>query len=88
MRRHELADEQWTAIEPQLPGKKDEPGRTAKDNRLSRISAARKLINFVQLLFTSPCLAWRTLVCELAIVASHCLSDTYKMCDYDVFQTS
>jgi transposase len=34
MRRHELTDEQWTAIEPHLPGKKSDPGRTAGDNRL------------------------------------------------------
>jgi transposase len=34
MRRHELAHEQWTAIEPHLPGKKSDPGRTARDNRL------------------------------------------------------
>ena len=34
MRRHELTDEQWTTIESHLPGKRSDPGRTAKDNRL------------------------------------------------------
>jgi transposase len=34
MRGHELTDEQWTAIEPHLPGKKSDPGRTTQDNRL------------------------------------------------------
>lgn len=34
MRRHEVTDEQWTTIEPHLPGKKSDPGRTAQDNRL------------------------------------------------------
>src|SRR6516165_9374936 len=33
MRRHELSDEQWAAIEPLLPGKAGDPGRTAQDNR-------------------------------------------------------
>ena len=33
-RRHELTDEQWDAIEPLLPGRKGDPGRTAADNRL------------------------------------------------------
>jgi putative transposase len=33
MRRHELSDEQWTLIEPLLPGKPGDPGRTAQDNR-------------------------------------------------------
>ena len=33
MRRHEISDEQWTAIEPLLPGKPGDPGRTAQDNR-------------------------------------------------------
>ena len=33
MRRHEISDEQWTAIEPMLPGKSGDPGRTAQDNR-------------------------------------------------------
>ena len=34
MRRHEITDEQWKAIEPLLPGKVGDPGRTAADNRL------------------------------------------------------
>jgi putative transposase len=34
MRRHEISDEQWTAIEPHLPGKAGDPGRTGQDNRL------------------------------------------------------
>lgn len=33
-RRHELSDEQWARIEPHLPGKKGDPGRTAENNRL------------------------------------------------------
>ena len=33
-RRHELADSQWELIEPHLPGKAGDPGRTAEDNRL------------------------------------------------------
>lgn len=33
-RRHELSDAQWERIEPLLPGKKSDPGRTATDNRL------------------------------------------------------
>lgn len=33
-RRHELTDEQWDAIKDLLPGKKGDPGVTAKDNRL------------------------------------------------------
>ena len=33
-RRHELTDQQWDIIEPLLPGKESDPGRTAKDNRL------------------------------------------------------
>lgn len=33
MRRHELSPEQWTRIEPLLPGKQGDPGRTAVDNR-------------------------------------------------------
>ena len=32
--RHELTEEQWNAIQDLLPGKKGEPGVTAKDNRL------------------------------------------------------
>jgi transposase len=34
VRRHELTDEQWNAIEQLLPGKKGDPGVAAKDNRL------------------------------------------------------
>ena len=34
MRRHEISDEQWAAIEPHLPGKAGDPGRTGQDNRL------------------------------------------------------
>jgi len=33
-RRHELSDEQWVRIEPLLPGRKADPGRTGKNNRL------------------------------------------------------
>lgn len=33
-RRHELTDAQWAQIEHLLPGKKNDPGRTAADNRL------------------------------------------------------
>lgn len=32
--RHELTDAQWHRIEPLLPGKEGDPGRTAIDNRL------------------------------------------------------
>lgn len=31
--RHALTDQQWVAIEPLLPGKAGDPGRTALDNR-------------------------------------------------------
>jgi putative transposase len=34
VRRHELTDSQWRLIEPILPGKAGDPGRTGKDNRL------------------------------------------------------
>jgi transposase len=34
LRRHELTDQQWSAIKDQLPGKEGDPGVTAKDNRL------------------------------------------------------
>lgn len=34
LRRHELTDVQWNAIKDLLPGKKGDPGVTAKDNRL------------------------------------------------------
>jgi transposase len=33
-KRYELTDQQWTRIADMLPGKKSDPGRTAKDNRL------------------------------------------------------
>jgi transposase len=33
MRRHELTDVQWNLIKVHLPGKRSDPGRTAKDNR-------------------------------------------------------
>jgi transposase len=33
MRRHELTDAQWSLIKHHLPGKRSDPGRTAKDNR-------------------------------------------------------
>ena len=33
-KRHELTDAQWERIEPLLPGKRSDPGRTAADNRL------------------------------------------------------
>lgn len=33
MRRHELTDTQWNLIKDHLPGKRSDPGRTAKDNR-------------------------------------------------------
>jgi transposase len=33
-RRHELSDEQWLQIEPHLPGRDGDPGRTGDDNRL------------------------------------------------------
>jgi putative transposase len=32
--RHELTDAQWKQIEPLLPGKVGDPGRSAADNRL------------------------------------------------------
>ena len=32
--RHELSDAQWRRIEPLLPGRAGDPGRTAADNRL------------------------------------------------------
>ena len=34
MTRYTLSDAQWAAIEPLCPGKKTDPGKTAKDNRL------------------------------------------------------
>jgi putative transposase len=33
-RRHELSDEQWVQIEPLLPGRKGDPGRSGENNRL------------------------------------------------------
>jgi transposase len=33
-KRYELNDQQWARIADLLPGKKSDPGRTAKDNRL------------------------------------------------------
>ena len=33
LRRHELTDEPWDAIEDLLPGKPGDPGVTARDNR-------------------------------------------------------
>ena len=33
MRRHEISDEQWDKVKNLLPGKPDDPGRTAQDNR-------------------------------------------------------
>lgn len=34
MARRELRDDQWNQIKDLLPGKKSDPGRTAKNNRL------------------------------------------------------
>ena len=34
LRRHELTDAEWDAIEAMLPGRQGDPGRTAADNRL------------------------------------------------------
>lgn len=33
-RRHEITDEAWIKIKDLLPGKRNDPGRTAADNRL------------------------------------------------------
>ena len=33
-KRYELNEQQWARIAEMLPGKKSDPGRTAKDNRL------------------------------------------------------
>ena len=33
MRRHEITDEKWKQIEPLLPGRDGDPGRSAEDNR-------------------------------------------------------
>ena len=34
IKRYELSEVQWRRIEPMLPGKVSDPGRTAQDNRL------------------------------------------------------
>lgn len=34
LRRHEISDEVWNAIQDELPGQVSDPGRTAQDNRL------------------------------------------------------
>ena len=34
MRRFELSDEEWVRIEGMLPGKKGDPGRPGRNNRL------------------------------------------------------
>ena len=34
MRRYEITDEQWSLIEPLLPGKEGDPGAHGEDNRL------------------------------------------------------
>lgn len=34
MDRQELSDSVWARIEPHLPGKKSDPGRSGRDNRL------------------------------------------------------
>lgn len=34
MRRYAIRDDQWKRIEPLLPGKTEDPGQTAGDNRL------------------------------------------------------
>lgn len=34
IKRYELSEAQWARIEPMLPGKVSDPGRTASDNRL------------------------------------------------------
>ena len=34
MTRHELTDALWSRIEPHLPGKASDPGRTGRNNRL------------------------------------------------------
>ena len=34
LRRHEISDANWEAIRDQLPGQENDPGATAKDNRL------------------------------------------------------
>lgn len=34
IKRYELSEIQWRRVEPMLPGKVSDPGRTASDNRL------------------------------------------------------
>jgi transposase len=34
MRRYAIRDDQWARVEPLLPGKPEDPGQTAADNRL------------------------------------------------------
>jgi len=34
VKRYELDEAQWARIEPLLPGKASDPGRTGSDNRL------------------------------------------------------
>lgn len=34
IKRYELSEAQWGRVEPMLPGKASDPGRTAEDNRL------------------------------------------------------
>jgi putative transposase len=34
MERRELSDAMWKRMEPLLPGKASDPGRTGRDNRL------------------------------------------------------
>ncbi len=34
LHRHDISDQLWNKIEPLCVGRKDQPGRTAKDNRL------------------------------------------------------
>ncbi len=41
MRRHEFSDEQWKAIEPHLPGKAGDSGRTGQDNMRRAQKGAR-----------------------------------------------
>ena len=52
LRRHELSDDQWEKIEPLLPGRVGDPGRTAADNRL--------FVNAV-LFFAKTGVPWRDL---------------------------
>ena len=33
-RRHELSDEQWATVEPLLPGREGDPGKSGEDNLL------------------------------------------------------